>query len=298
METEDDIQLLQENVEEAQEEKTPSSPYTHQAPVPSQEAQQAIKKLMKEEEQLDLKQKLKSCIEALLFSSDTPLRFNRIREILESIEPIKPRFLQQLLAEIQYDYHSQRRGFVLEEIAEGYIIRTSSDFSAQLALLHSSKRIEKLSHASTEALAIVAYKQPITRAGIDAIRGVDSSGALHNLLERDLVEPVGKQSSPGRPTLYGTTPYFLQYFGLRDLSELKTIHQLEAIEIHEQEEQKQQEESEKEASAPTTESSITEEREAQLPSSSESKENFEISTEEEIEEEEGLSLSIDLAPSE
>ncbi|SCA58540.1 Segregation and condensation protein B [Chlamydiales bacterium SCGC AB-751-O23] len=221
-----EINLL-ETKEELPEAINPSvkpTPYTASSLPPSNEAQKAIKKIMNEEQELAIRHKLKSCIEALLFSSDTPLRFNRLREVLESIRPVKPKLLQQLLAEIQYDYQSQNRGFVLEEIAEGYIIRTSSEFSSQLSILHSSKRIERLSHASTEVLAIIAYKQPLTRAGVDAIRGVDSTGSLHNLLGRDLIEPVGKQSSPGRPTLYATTPYFLQYFGLKDLSDLKHIY--------------------------------------------------------------------------
>ncbi len=79
----------------------------------------------------------------------------------------------------------------------------------------------KLSHAATEVLAIIAYRQPITRPQIDAIRGVDSSGTLTQLLERNLVEPLGKLEAPGRPTLFGTTKEFLKHFGLKDLSELK-----------------------------------------------------------------------------
>lgn len=197
---------------------------------PSEKALSITKQIELQQQQATRKQAVKSCIEALLFSSDSPLNLNKIREVTDTLYPFKPRVIQELIQALQLEYAQQKRGFLLEEIAQGYILRTSPDFSAQLAQLHNQKRIERLSQASTEVLAIISYKQPITRAQVDSIRGVDSSGALSNLLERDLVEPVGKQNSPGRPTLYGTTSYFLQYFGLKDLSELQSFQNTELLE--------------------------------------------------------------------
>ena len=99
-------------------------------------------------------------------------------------------------------------------------MRTCEEYSPFVDLIHRNKRTEKLSQASAEVLAIIAYRQPITRPQIEAIRGVDSSGILQNLLERQLIEPTGKLEAPGRPTLYGTTKDFLQHFGLRSAEEL------------------------------------------------------------------------------
>lgn len=167
-----------------------------------------------------LQQHLKRVIEALLFASSDPLPLPKIREITDTILPLRPRQLRQILEELKQEYLSQQRAFQLEEIAQGYVLRSHEEYAPYLDLLHRQKRAEKLSHASTEVLAIIAYRQPITRPQIDAIRGVDSSGSVMQLLERQLIEPVGKLEAPGRPTLYGTTKEFLKHFGLKDLNEL------------------------------------------------------------------------------
>lgn len=163
---------------------------------------------------------VKRIIEALLFAFSDPLSFSKIREITDSYCPLKPRTLRQILEELQHDYVTQARGFRLEEIAQGFILRSCEEYSVYIEQLYRNKRTEKLSHASAEVLAIIAYRMPITRPQIDAIRGVDSSGTIQNLLERNLIEMVGRLEAPGRPTLYGITTRFLKHFGLRDLSEL------------------------------------------------------------------------------
>lgn len=167
---------------------------------------------------------MKRIIEALLFASSEPLPFVKIREITDHFKPIRPRFLKQLIEELQQDYLTQNRAFRLEEIAQGFLMRSSEEFSPYIELLYRNKRTEKLSQASAEVLAIIAYRQPITRPQIDAIRGVDSSGTLQNLMERQLIEPLGKMEAPGRPTLYGITKDFLKHFGLRDIKDLPTIN--------------------------------------------------------------------------
>jgi segregation and condensation protein B len=168
-----------------------------------------------------LQHHLKRVIEALLFASHEPVPLTKIREITDTILPVRPRRLRQLVDELKQEYLAQQRAFKLEEIAQGYVLRTYEEYAPYLELLYRQKRGEKLSQASTEVLAIIAYRQPITRPQIDAIRGVDSSGTVMQLLERQLIEPVGKLEAPGRPTLYSTTKEFLKHFGLKDLSELK-----------------------------------------------------------------------------
>lgn len=160
-------------------------------------------------------------IEALLFASAEPLPLAKIREVTDTIIPLRPRQLKGMIEELKQAYLAQLRSFRLEEIAQGYVLRTHEEYSPYIELMHRQKRGEKLSPASTEVLAIIAYRQPITRPQIDAIRGVDSSGTLIQLTDRGLIEPVGKLEAPGRPTLYGTTREFLKHYGLKDLSELK-----------------------------------------------------------------------------
>ncbi len=168
-----------------------------------------------------LQHHLKRVIEALLFTSADPLPLAKIREVTDTILPLRPRQLRELLDELKQEYIAQQRAFKLEEIAQGYVLRTHEEYASYLELFYKQKRGEKLSPASTEVLAIIAYRQPITKPQIDAIRGVDSSGTLAQLIERELVEPVGKLEGPGRPNLYGTTKEFLKHFGLKDLNELK-----------------------------------------------------------------------------
>ncbi len=170
-----------------------------------------------------MKQHAKKIIEAVLFASDQPLSFNKIREIVDTFQQLKPSQLRNLILELQQDYLSQQRAFRLEEIAEGFLIRTCEEYAPFIDTLFHNKRTEKLSQASAEVLAIIAYKHPITRPQIEAIRGVDCSGVMQNLLERQLIEAIGKLEAPGRPTLYGITKHFLEHYGLRNLQDLPAI---------------------------------------------------------------------------
>lgn len=162
----------------------------------------------------------KRIIEALLFASCEPLAFNKIREIIEIYHPLKPRELRQLIEELQHDYITQQRAFRLEEIAQGFILHSCEEYSRYIEQLYRNKRTEKLTQAAAEVLAIIAYRQPVTKPQIEAIRGVDSTGIVQNLLERRLIEPVGRLEAPGRPTLYSITKDFLTHFGLKDLRDL------------------------------------------------------------------------------
>lgn len=186
---------------------------------------EAVEEAEKAEESVQINQQMsqaiKKVIEALLFTSSDPLTLVKIREITDTLCPLPPKQLRQIIDSLRQDYIAHQRAFKLEEIAQGYVLRTHEEYAPYLELLYRQKRGEKLSPASTEVLAIIAYRQPITRPKIDAIRGVDSSGTLAQLLERDLVEPLGKLEAPGRPTLYGTTKEFLKHYGLKDLTTFK-----------------------------------------------------------------------------
>jgi segregation and condensation protein B len=170
-----------------------------------------------------LRSHLKRVVEAMLFASPEPLTLQKIRDVTDTILPIRPRQLRQILDELKHEYISHQRAFKLEEIAQGYVLRSYEEYAPYLDLMVRQRRGEKLSPASTEVLAIIAYKQPITRPQIDAIRGVDSSGTIIQLLERQLIEPTGKLEAPGRPTLFGTTKEFLKHFGLKDITELTGV---------------------------------------------------------------------------
>lgn len=162
-------------------------------------------------------------IEALLFATSEPIPLDRLRQILETIAPIKPKELRSLISELQYDYQVQRRAFRLEEIAEGFLLRSAPEFAPYIELMVKQRRSERLSPAATEVVAIIAYRQPITRPQVEAIRGVDSSGTIQNLLERGFIAATGRLEAPGRPTLYCVTPLFLQHFGLRSIQELPSL---------------------------------------------------------------------------
>lgn len=162
----------------------------------------------------------KRIIEALLFATSEPICLQKIHEIVSTEHPLKQKEVRDLVLELQNEYADQNRAFRLEAIAEGYVLRTHSKFAPYLQLLYSSRKKEKLSNAAMEVLAIIAYKQPITKSAIELIRGVDSSGVVQHLAERELIEVCGKAELPGRPLLYATTKEFLKYFGLNTLSEL------------------------------------------------------------------------------
>lgn len=163
---------------------------------------------------------IKRIIEALLFASGEPLSLQKMREIIETSYPISTRELRTLIVMLQAEYTEQARAFCLEMIADGYVLRTRGAYSPYVKLLFANRKKERLSQAALETLAIIAYKQPVTKAQIELIRGVDCSGVLQHLQERGLIEIKDRLEAPGRPALYSTTREFLKHFGLNNLSEL------------------------------------------------------------------------------
>lgn len=160
-------------------------------------------------------EEVRSIIEALLFVSSDPLSAKTIAEIVG----IDEKDVVAVVSEIKAQLERETRGFRLLEVAGGYSFATRPEHSVYLEKLL-KPQLSALSQAALETLAIVAYKQPITRSEIDEIRGVKSDSSVSTLLERGLIEEVGRKDGPGRPILYGTTQEFLKYFGLKSLADL------------------------------------------------------------------------------
>jgi len=168
---------------------------------------------------------LLAALEALLFSSDEPLSLDTLSEALEA----EPERVAEALRELDAQYRERGAGVELREIAGGHLLVTRSEHAESVGRLLRGRKRVRLSRAALETMAIIAYKQPVTKVEIEAIRGVDSGAVLTTLLERNLITIRGRSKVVGRPLLYGTTPEFLDYFGLKDLTELPRPEELRAL---------------------------------------------------------------------
>jgi segregation and condensation protein B len=162
---------------------------------------------------------LKHLVEALVFAADKPLTLVRLRQLTRVSDTKR---LEQALADVTEDF--RERGIILQQVSGGYQFRTRTQFSGWVQQLIAGRPV-RLSRAQLETLAIIAYRQPITRPEIDEIRGVDSSATLKLLIDRALIRILGKKEEVGRPMLYGTTKEFLDFFSLGDLRELPTLRE-------------------------------------------------------------------------
>ena len=165
---------------------------------------------------------LKGNLEALLFVNGDPLSLKRIAEILE----VDQENVKLLLAQLIQDMNQQERGLTIIEVAGGYQLCTKPHLAGFLEKLVQIKE-NKLSIPALETLSIIAFKQPITKQEIEAIRGVRVDKVLANLLERNLIKELGRKEAIGRPIIYGTTEVFLKYFGLKSLEDLPELPELE-----------------------------------------------------------------------
>ena len=172
---------------------------------------------------------VKSIVESLLFVADGPQTLQRFAEVLEGVDK---ETIQTVLSELQTEWETQRRGVQLVEVAGGYQLRTAK-VNADWVKKFLGGRPARMGRATLETLAIIAYRQPITKAEIEAIRGVDVDGVIATLLERNLIRAVARKDVPGRPFLYGTTPEFLQLFNLKDLTHLPTLKEMDEISLPE-----------------------------------------------------------------
>ncbi|MGE5446285.1 MAG: SMC-Scp complex subunit ScpB [Ignavibacteriales bacterium] len=175
---------------------------------------------------MDMEQNyIKRAIECIILVSGKPVPS---KELIEVFPDLGKEELKQCLDELINEWNELGRGFRLQEVAGGYQFRTLSDYSEIIIQFKQSKPF-RLSRAALEVLAIIAYRQPITRIEIDQIRGVDSSGVIGLLLDKHLIEMQGRKEVIGRPFLYRTTEEFLQTFGLKTLKDLPTLKELEEI---------------------------------------------------------------------
>jgi len=166
----------------------------------------------------------KRIIEALLFATDIPLPVSKIKATLGEIDV---KILRQLLHELKGEYEHDSHSFSLVELAGGFQIYTRPEYSKWVGELFRGRRVSRLTAAALETLGIVAYKQPIIKADMESIRGVNVDGVTATLMERNLITTLGRDSRPGKPLLFGTTPEFLRYFGLISLSDLPRIEELD-----------------------------------------------------------------------
>lgn len=174
-----------------------------------------------------------SVIEALIFASDEPISESEIIKAIKGIDgediEINASDIQSVVEELNNKYEANESAFKIKKIANGFLFATTEITAKYLGFLSSEKSKRRLSQAALETLAIIAYKQPITKPELEQIRGVNSDYILNTLLEKNLITITGRAESIGRPLLYGTTTEFLKYFGLYNLSDLPKPREIEEI---------------------------------------------------------------------
>jgi segregation and condensation protein B len=171
-------------------------------------------------------ERLKSILESLLFAAGEPLSIAKIAAVLEGVPKAE---IQNSLVTLGAEYSANNRGLAIEEVAGGYQLRTPKEHAQYVRRLLAA-RPPRLSRPLLETVAIIAYRQPITRPEIEQLRGVDTGGVLETLLERRLIKIAGRKEAPGRPMMYATTPEFLEVFSLKDLESLPDLKEFQEIE--------------------------------------------------------------------
>jgi len=169
-------------------------------------------------------------IDALIFASDTPLSIQKIKQLLDegcdAAATLKQ--IREAIDDINQENKTQRRGFFLQEIAGGYQFRTRPNYAVWVKKLKQAKPF-RLTQPTLETLAIIAYRQPVIRAEIEKIRGVDSGGVIKSLLERGLIKIVGRKNIAGRPFMLGTSIRFLEVFGLEKLADMPSLKEFDSL---------------------------------------------------------------------
>lgn len=165
-------------------------------------------------------------IEALIFASDVPLPSRKIKEILDDSSESE---VKKIIKKINQKYEEIKSPFEIVEIAGGFQMVTRPEYGEWVRKLYLSRTKSRLTERALETLAIIAYKQPITKAEIESIRGVNIDTVLRTLIERKLITIMGREKAPGNPLLYGTTKYFLEYFGLKEISDLPKLKEIDEL---------------------------------------------------------------------
>ena len=169
---------------------------------------------------------LKQIVEALIFASDVPLTESRIRNYVEELDGKQ---VKQIIDQLNQEYAETQRPFLVAKVAGGYQLVTRPQFSRWIKKLYKGRARMRLSQPALETLSIIAFKQPISRGEMAQIRGVNCDGVIKNLLERNLITISGRAKTVGRPLLYSTTPEFLRYFGINDVSDLPKPKEIEEL---------------------------------------------------------------------
>ncbi len=173
---------------------------------------------------------MKGIIEALLFISEKPIPLEQIKNVIEGVDK---RDLGDLVMQLQKEYEERKSGIKIVEIAGGYQMLTSNAYAMYIKQFYRTTRKEKLSKPALETLAIIAYKQPVSRLDVELIRGVNSDGVVSHLFNKGLIRITGRKDVPGRPYLYGTTKQFLEYFGLKTLEDLPKLEDFSSLQSEE-----------------------------------------------------------------
>jgi segregation and condensation protein B len=168
----------------------------------------------------------KRVVEAILFASSRPLSVNELRKALGGFSASK---IEILTRELKSEYEQEGRSFHISEVAGGFQLTTDAKFAPWIVRLERDRKVKHATQSALETLAILAYKQPVTRTEIEDLRGVDVAGVLNTLLERNLIKIVGRKEVPGRPFLYGTTSRFLEHFGLKSVADLPNISEIQSL---------------------------------------------------------------------
>ena len=176
------------------------------------------------------REEIKAIIENILLAADQPVSETQFKNLFgDEVEKVS---FKSVLEELIDEYNS--RNLQILQVAEGYQLCTRHDYSNWVRKFLKFDKTRKLSQPSLDTLSIIAYKQPLTKAEVEEIRGVDSSGVVRTLLEKKIISPGGRKKVPGRPIMYRTTRKFLEYFGLKDLSDLPTLEDFKESELEDQ----------------------------------------------------------------
>lgn len=169
---------------------------------------------------------VRGVVEALLFVNEKPVALDQMKKVMETVTLGE---IKKVISILKEDYEQRQSGMKIVEIAGGYQMLSNPHYADYIRSFYKTKHKEKLSRPALETLAIIAYKQPVTRGDIELIRGVNSDGVVAHLLSKELIKGVGRREVPGRPFLYGTTKQFLEYFGLKSLEDMPRLEEFPTL---------------------------------------------------------------------
>ncbi|MBU0467724.1 MAG: SMC-Scp complex subunit ScpB [Candidatus Omnitrophica bacterium] len=174
----------------------------------------------------DITTHIKGVLEALLFVNERPITLDQIKKVLDTVSGAE---IKNAISMLASEYAEKKSGITIKEIAGGYQMFSNSSYASYVKSFYKTKHKEKLSKPALESLAIIAYKQPVSRSDIELIRGVNSDGVVAHLFNKELIKIVGRKDVPGRPYLYGTTKQFLEYFGLKSMDTLPKLEEFPSL---------------------------------------------------------------------